>query len=357
MRRRVLVPSLVLMTGCALTLTSCAGADQQGSAAHRMSVWVSGTSLGEDIGTLIADNARIPKDVPNGTGAVHAACGTLLNDAEMANTNLPSPDPEVTALLDEGLRPRGHGGEPVLRRRRHATRSCWPSPSATASRPRRSTARRCTASGPSTAPRRRPPRPGNTATRASGASSDEPPDDSPTDTAAGDPSDDDELDRHRRRVLWALPTGLYLIGSRDGDEVNLMTANLVVQVCLEPKLVGVARRARVGHGRARGGRRRLHRVAPRAHRPRRGAPLRQAGARRSSVAPRGPSSRLSGQPVTEVGHERLPVLASAAGYLDCRLTSATPLGSHVLCIGEVAGVGGEPAEVLRMEDTRMHYGG
>ena len=51
---------------------------------------------------------------------------------------------------------------------------------------------------------------------------------------------DEEFDRHRRRVLWALPTGLYLVGSRHGDEVNLMTANLVVQVCLEPKLVGVA---------------------------------------------------------------------------------------------------------------------
>jgi hypothetical protein len=99
MRRRFLVPSLVLISGCALTLSSCAGADQEGSAAHRMSVWTSGTTLGEDIGTLIADNARVAKDVPNGTGAVHAACATTLNDAEMANTNLPSPDPDVTALL------------------------------------------------------------------------------------------------------------------------------------------------------------------------------------------------------------------------------------------------------------------
>lgn len=101
MRPRILAASLVLMTGCALTLTSCAGADQEGSAAHRMSVWVSGTSFGEDIGTLLADNARVPKDVANGTGAVHAACGTLLNDAEMANTNLPSPDPDVTDLLTQ----------------------------------------------------------------------------------------------------------------------------------------------------------------------------------------------------------------------------------------------------------------
>jgi hypothetical protein len=107
MRRRFIVPILVLMTGCALTLTSCAGADQEGSASHRMSVWVSGTSLGEDIGTLIADNARIAKDVPNGTGAVHAACATMLNDAEMANTNLPSPDPDVTALLTKAYNDEG----------------------------------------------------------------------------------------------------------------------------------------------------------------------------------------------------------------------------------------------------------
>ena len=119
MRRRYLVLSLVLMTGCALTFTSCAGADQEGSASHRMSVWVSGTSFGEDIGTLVADNARIPKDVPNGTGAMHAACSTLLNDAEMANSSLPSPDPDVTTLLTKAYKARRHGGEPVLRRRRH----------------------------------------------------------------------------------------------------------------------------------------------------------------------------------------------------------------------------------------------
>jgi hypothetical protein len=64
-----------------------------------MSAWVNGTSFGEDIGTLIADNARIPKAVANGGGAVHADCGTLLTDAEMANTELPSPDPEVTDEL------------------------------------------------------------------------------------------------------------------------------------------------------------------------------------------------------------------------------------------------------------------
>ena len=167
---------------------------------------------------------------------------------------------------------------------------------------------------------------------------------------------DDEFDRHRRRVLWALPTGLYLIGSRHVDDVNMMTANLVVQVCMEPKLVGVAlehesvtaRLVTAGGGftvslLARTERDVVRRFVKPVHEVQRG--------------PDGVIVALSGQPVTEVGPHRLPVLASAAGYLDCRLTGAEPLGSHVFCIGEVTGVGGEPGEVLRMEDTRMHYGG
>jgi hypothetical protein len=108
MRSRLRATALVCATvAVALTLTSCAGEDQMGSPAHRMSVWVGGTNLGEDIGTLVADNARVPKDVANGTGAVHAACGTLLNDAQMANGSLPSPDPEVTDLLTQAYNLEG----------------------------------------------------------------------------------------------------------------------------------------------------------------------------------------------------------------------------------------------------------
>jgi hypothetical protein len=107
---RLVLASLALTSATAVTLTSCAGEDQRGSPAHRMSVWVSGTNLGEDIGTLVADNARIAKVVPNGSGAVHAACGTLVTDAEMANTELPSPDPEVTDLLTKAYGLEGTAG-------------------------------------------------------------------------------------------------------------------------------------------------------------------------------------------------------------------------------------------------------
>ncbi len=109
-RRRRLAPVVAVVAVSALVLSACAGADQQGSAAHRMSVWVSGTGLGQSIGTLLADNARVAKVVANGAGAVHAACGTIVNDAEMANSNLPSPDPEVTDLLTQAYGLEGTAG-------------------------------------------------------------------------------------------------------------------------------------------------------------------------------------------------------------------------------------------------------
>jgi flavin reductase (DIM6/NTAB) family NADH-FMN oxidoreductase RutF len=166
----------------------------------------------------------------------------------------------------------------------------------------------------------------------------------------------DEYDRQRRRVLWALPTGLYLIGSRDGDAVNLMTANLVVQVCLEPKLVAVALEAgsvtadltgRAGAFTVSLLARRDKDVVRRFVKPAHDVVRDAAG----SV------TAMSGHEVREVGTSRLPVLAAAVGYLVCAVVRQEPLGSHTLFIGEVGEVGGEPVDVLRMEDTRMHYGG
>jgi len=183
-------------------------------------------------------------------------------------------------------------------------------------------------------------------------------------SAPGTPADgagwatpaDEELDRHRRRVLWALPTGLYLVGSRAGDEVNLMTANLVVQVCIDPKLVAVAlerdsltkRLVTAGGSFAISLLERSDRDVVR----RFVKPVTEV-----ERDPDGAVLAMSGHPVTEAGPDRLPVFGIAAAYLACRLTAAEELGSHTLCIGEVVEVWGEPSEVLRMEDTRMHYGG
>ena len=167
---------------------------------------------------------------------------------------------------------------------------------------------------------------------------------------------DGEFDRHRRRVLWSLPTGLYLIGSRFGEAVNLMTANLVVQVCLEPKLVAAA--IEVDSVTAD--------LITRSNAFSLSLLARQdKDVVRRFVKPVSEIERsadgtvvsMAGHPVREVGSPGLPVLTAATGFIVCTLMRREALGSHVLFIGEVAGVGGEPTEVLRMHDTRMHYGG
>src|SRR4051812_41264747 len=49
-----------------------------------------------------------------------------------------------------------------------------------------------------------------------------------------------EYDKLRRRVLWKLPYGLYVVGSRDAAERrNGMTTNWVTQMSFDPKWIGV----------------------------------------------------------------------------------------------------------------------
>ena len=177
----------------------------------------------------------------------------------------------------------------------------------------------------------------------------------PHEDAPGD-GPEGESDRHRRRVLWAMPTGLYLIGSRAEDSVNLMTANLVMQVCLEPKLVAVAIESGsvtadlVGRSGAftvcfvaRHDRDVVRRFVK---------PVSEVGRDADGTV-----TAMSGHEVREIGPTRLPVLTAATGHILCAVVRREALGSHTLFIGEVEEVGGEPADVLRMEDTRMHYGG
>src|SRR5262249_6031469 len=53
-------------------------------------------------------------------------------------------------------------------------------------------------------------------------------------------ADPDEYDRLRRRVLWRMPSGLYVVGTTDkGERRNGMTINFVTQLSFDPKLIGI----------------------------------------------------------------------------------------------------------------------
>ena len=55
-----------------------------------------------------------------------------------------------------------------------------------------------------------------------------------------------------------------------------------------------------------------------------------------------------------------PVLAQSVAYLDCEVRERVVAGGHTFFVGEVLDSGflkSEDTPVLRMEDTRMNYGG
>ena len=69
-----------------------------------------------------------------------------------------------------------------------------------------------------------------------------------------DGADPEAYDRLRRRVLWSLPSGLYVLGTRGAGRRNLMTLNWATQVAVDPKLVAVSvEAAALSHGLLRDG--------------------------------------------------------------------------------------------------------
>lgn len=166
--------------------------------------------------------------------------------------------------------------------------------------------------------------------------------------------DHEEYDRERRRILWSLPTGLYVLGSAADGRRNLMTLNWAVQVATEPKLVAVS----IETGAV------THRLVS------------DGGAFSLNVVAREDRAivRKFVKPLDDDGTPGLlggfevrtavtgsPILAGAVSWLDCRVRQTLPLGSHTVFVGEIVDCGTRDAsgdaEVLRMEDTRMSYGG
>jgi flavin reductase (DIM6/NTAB) family NADH-FMN oxidoreductase RutF len=167
------------------------------------------------------------------------------------------------------------------------------------------------------------------------------------------PSTADDFDRLRRRVLWSMPTGLYVVGSRAGERYNAMTLNLAMQVSMEPKQIAIAViKDALTHELIETGRAFSLNILGRQDRT----------IVRKFVKPVEvdlENGTLAGFDFTEKT-TGAPILTTSFAYLDCRLRQTVDCGDHSLFIGEVDDAGflaAEEAEVLRMEDTRMNYGG
>jgi flavin reductase (DIM6/NTAB) family NADH-FMN oxidoreductase RutF len=164
----------------------------------------------------------------------------------------------------------------------------------------------------------------------------------------------DEYDKRRRRLLWAVPSGLYVIGSTDrAERRNGMTLNWLTQVSFDPKWIGIG--------------------------------VDQSAFTHELIAASGVFSvclidredraivrkftkpvdvDLEAKTLNEFpyfdGITGAPVLSQSVAYLECEVRHTLPTGHHSFFVGELvncAFLKDEETPVLRMEDTRMNYGG
>jgi flavin reductase (DIM6/NTAB) family NADH-FMN oxidoreductase RutF len=172
-----------------------------------------------------------------------------------------------------------------------------------------------------------------------------------------------EYDKLRRRVLWTMPSGLYVVGSQaviDGSvKRNFMTLNWATQLSFEPKLVGIGvEHGAVTHELISGGGVFSLCVIDREDRAivrKFVKPVEDPGMPSEHAA----DGTLNGFPVVERA-TGAPILAQSVAWLDCEVRQAVETGGHTLFVGEIVDCGfakDEATPVLRMEDTRMNYGG
>lgn len=170
-----------------------------------------------------------------------------------------------------------------------------------------------------------------------------------------DGAEPDEYDRLRRRVLWKMPSGLYVVGATDkGERRNAMTLNFATQVSFDPKWLGISveREAFTHELISAGGVFSLC-LIDREDR----AIVRKFT---KPVAVDLAAHTLNEFPYIDGPATGAPVLSQAVAYVECEVRQPVDIGNHTLFLGEVvnaAFLNDEETPVLRMEDTRMNYGG
>ena len=151
-----------------------------------------------------------------------------------------------------------------------------------------------------------------------------------------------------------MPSGLYIVGSTDkAQRRNGMTLNWATQVSSEPKLLAISvELAALTNELITEGRVFSFNIIDREDR----AIVRKFT---KPVEVDLEARTLNGFPF----HDALsgaPILDQAVAYVDCEVRESVVVGEHTLFVGEIVDAGfqkDEATPVLRMEDTRMNYGG
>ena len=154
----------------------------------------------------------------------------------------------------------------------------------------------------------------------------------------------------KKTVLRKIPHGVYIIGVRQGDQLNAFTGTWLTQVSFTPPLVALGIRKdshsfeMIKQGRV--------------------FSVNLLGKHQKSIAEHFVKpATVAGEKLKDVRHRPgktgAPILEEAIAYFECEVREiANDGGDHALIIGEVVEAGvpkDEPA--LTLMDTGWHYGG
>ncbi|MBX6394461.1 MAG: flavin reductase [Alicyclobacillaceae bacterium] len=153
----------------------------------------------------------------------------------------------------------------------------------------------------------------------------------------------------KKTALRGITYGLYVIGTKVGDDVNAFTGNWVTQTSFNPPLVAIA--AKKGTTSCDG--------------------IKESGVFSVNILETGQKDLAFAffKPVSRVGNKfgdiefytaqtGSPILKDALSWFECKVVDINERGDHVIFVGEVINAGvhreGEP---MTLKETGLYYGG
>ena len=97
----------------AVLLSGCAGQEQSGTPAARVTTWVQGSGGGTAIGTVELDSRNVDQALAHHDppASIRSVCALLTDDAETAIGNLPTPDTMLTGALNAAFEDAAAAGD------------------------------------------------------------------------------------------------------------------------------------------------------------------------------------------------------------------------------------------------------
>jgi len=155
----------------------------------------------------------------------------------------------------------------------------------------------------------------------------------------------------KKIALRKIPHGVYVVGVKDGAQINAFTATWLTQVSFTPPLVAVGiRKDTLSFKMIESGKAFSVNILGKEHKP-----LAEHFVKPATTS----GEKLQGVKY-RLGTTGAPVLEEAIAYVECQVREiANGLGDHAVVIGEVveASVRSKEAPALTLMDTGWHYGG